>query len=404
MRNKIICVAEKADRMEICMKQEKKLELYLHIPFCEKKCAYCDFLSAPADLDTRKRYVQALIEEIKIKSEAFKTYSVPSIFIGGGTPSVLVGAFIADIMEAAYASFDIEKNAEITIECNPGTLNREKTVNYKRVGINRVSMGLQSAKNEELRLLGRIHTFEQFLESYDLIRKAGIENVNVDLMSGLPGQSLQDWEYSLKKVTALGPEHISAYSLIIEEGTPFYQRFYEDERRREDGEEPYELPTEEQERAMYEWTESYLEKHGYCHYEISNYAKKGKECRHNIGYWKRENYLGLGLGSASLVENQRFCNTSDLETYLLGDYGQRELEKLSRQAQMEEFMFLGLRMLKGVSREAFKNYFGVEIEGIYGSVIKKLCTKGLLCQQEGYVNLTKEGISLSNYVMAEFLQ
>lgn len=384
--------------------EEKKLELYLHIPFCQQKCRYCDFLSAPANPDVHKRYVEALIKEIKSKSQEYKHYSVPSLFIGGGTPSVLVGNFIFQIMEAVYEHFHVEKTAEITIECNPGTLNKEKVANYKNAGINRISLGLQSANNRELQLLGRIHTYEDFLKSYDLLRKTGFDNINVDLMSGLPMQKLTDWQNSLKRVVALRPEHISPYSLIIEEGTPFYEEFSLDEQRRQNGEEPCLLPGEELEREMYGWTEEYLEQHGYFHYEISNYAKMGKECGHNIGYWKRENYLGLGLGSASLVENQRFSNTSDLEGYLMENYEEEDRILLSRKEQMEEFMFLGLRMLQGVSREEFRRYFGVELEAVYGDVIAGFIEDGLLKQQSGYVFLTKEGISVSNYVMSEFLK
>lgn len=386
------------------MEQKKQLELYLHIPFCQQKCAYCDFLSAPADPDTRKRYVETLTDEIRTKSESYRQYSVPSVFIGGGTPSALTGVYLVQIMEAVYASFSVEKNAEITIECNPGTLNKEKTIHYKQAGINRISLGLQSALDRELQLLGRIHTFDQFLISYDMIRKAGFDNVNLDLMSALPMQSLPDWQYTLQKAVSLRPEHISAYSLIIEEGTPFYTRFAEDEKRREEGKDPVLLPTEETERAMYEWTESFLTGHGYVHYEISNYARAGKECRHNMGYWQRENYLGLGLGSASLVENRRFSNTADLNSYLEGNWQKQNAENLTRQAQMEEFMFLGLRMTKGISRKKFAEYFQVELEGVYGDVIEKLCRQGLLKQQEGNVFLTEEGISVSNYVMASFLQ
>ena len=389
------------------MAEQKKIELYIHIPFCQQKCAYCDFLSAPADADVRRRYAEALIEEINIKSQAFENYSVPTIFIGGGTPSMLAGVHIAQIMEAVYASFSVEKTAEITIECNPGTLDKEKALHYKHAGINRISLGLQSVHDRELQLLGRIHTYEQFLTSYDLVRKAGFENVNVDLMSGLPGQTFADWQSSLKKVVSLQPEHISAYGLIIEEGTPFYERFGADERRREEGVTPLFLPTEEAEREMYGWTEEYLSRHGYHHYEISNYARPGRECIHNIGYWRRENYLGLGLGSASLVENERFSNTSDLDIYLRGEaWRQKTIREhiiLDRKAQMEEFMFLGLRMMKGVSRAEFKNCFGVELEGVYGTVIAELCKKGLVKQQEGYLSLTKEGLSVSNYVMSEFL-
>ena len=382
---------------------DKKLELYLHIPFCVKKCAYCDFLSAPAEESIKSRYVEALLKEIKIKSASCKEYSVPSVFFGGGTPSVLSGEAVGRLMEALRAAFSIERDAEISIECNPGTLNPKKAAHYRRAGINRASLGLQSARQEELALLGRIHTYEQFLESFDFLRKAGFDNINVDVMSGLPGQSLGDWQYTLKKAVSLHPEHISAYSLIIEEGTPFCQRFSQDEKRREAGEEPRLLPTEETERAMYRWTEEYLKDHGYLHYEISNYARPGRECRHNIGYWRRENYLGLGLGSASLVENERFSNTSVLEDYLNGNYEKQEAVRLSRGEQMEEFLFLGLRLREGISRKDFYDCFGVELEGVYGDRAAALCRQGLLAQEAGRVFLTEEGISVSNYVMAQFL-
>lgn len=395
--------------MTECGVKERKLELYLHIPFCRQKCQYCDFLSAPSDQSTQEQYVKALKKEIRKRAEIFHSYSVPSIFIGGGTPSVLPAEALAGILDTVYASFSVEKTAEITIECNPGTLNKEKTEDYRSAGINRISLGLQSVHNHELQLLGRIHTYEQFLMSYDLVRKAGFDNVNVDLMSGLPGQTLADWQGSLKKIVSLQPEHISAYSLIIEEGTPFYVRFGEDEQRREEGQEPLYLPTEETEREMYAWTGEYLAGHGYRHYEISNYACPGRECRHNIGYWRRENYLGLGLGSASLVENVRLSNTTDMDAYLTAQDGEgidasENLQHLSRREQMEEFMFLGLRMMEGVSRLEFRSAFGVELEGVYGDVIRRLCDQGLLMQQAGYVLLTEEGISVSNYVMSEFLK
>lgn len=381
----------------------KNLELYLHIPFCVKKCAYCDFLSAPADESTRVRYVEALVEEIKVKSEFYKIYSVPSVFVGGGTPSVLLGQDIARLMEVVHLYFHLENDAEITIECNPGTLNSQKAAHYKSAGINRVSLGLQSVRQKELTLLGRIHTYEDFLKSYDILRKAGFDNINVDLMSGLPGQTLSSWQATVRKVTALRPEHISAYSLIIEEGTPFYESFSQDEARRERGDVPQLLPTEETERTMYEWSRSYLDAQGYHRYEISNYARAGKECRHNMGYWRRENYLGLGLGSSSLVEDERFGNTTDLEDYIKGNYEKQNITKLTRQEQMEEFMFLGLRMMEGISREEFKDCFGTEPEGVYGDVLASLYKEGLLHQEAGRIYLTEEGISLSNYVMAQFL-
>lgn len=386
------------------MRGKKRLQLYVHIPFCQKKCRYCDFLSAPADERRKNNYMVALQQEIRLQSEAYKNYSVPSVFIGGGTPSVFGGETIARLLGMLDASFFLERDAEITIECNPGTLNLKKAAQYKQAGINRISLGLQSAKEEELRLLGRIHTFGDFLESYDAVRKAGFDNVNVDLMWGLPMQTLSNWQTTLQKTMALKPEHLSAYSLIIEEGTPFYESYAQDEGRRANGGDPLFLPGEDTEREMYEWTNCFLEEHGYLHYEISNYAREGRECRHNIGYWRRENYLGLGLGSASLVENERFSNTRDLERYLMGDLRRQERQKLSEKEQMEEFMFLGLRMLSGVSLEEFREAFRVPIEGIYGDVIPVLCRQGLLQKKEGRLFLTDQGIAVSNYVMAQFLQ
>lgn len=383
--------------------KEKELELYIHIPFCVQKCLYCDFLSMPVDETVRRHYVHKLIEEIKEKAGNYSGYSVPSIFFGGGTPSILYGAQIAEIMEALQKHFYIEKDAEITIECNPGTLTEQKLSACKSSGVNRLSIGLQSAKNQELEKIGRIHSFEEFLHNYDLVRKMGFDNVNVDIMSALPGQTVSDWEYTLKEILKLRPEHISAYSLIIEEGTPFYQNYAADEQRREEGEEPLFLPSEETERAMYQLTGEMLLEKGYERYEISNYAKKGKECRHNIGYWTRKNYLGLGLGSASLVENVRFSNTSDLKEYLNGNFEPQDKEILGRKEQMEEFAFLGLRMMKGISRGKFEELFGVEIEAVYGEVIRKMTAQGLLEQQAGNIFLTEEGISVSNYVMSEFL-
>ncbi len=381
----------------------KELELYIHIPFCVKKCFYCDFLSMPVDESIRRHYVCKLIEEIEYKSEKYKEYEVSSLFFGGGTPSILSETQIAEIMKALQKNFSIKSDAEITIECNPGTLTGQKLSAYKQCGINRISIGLQSGNNQELNMLGRIHTYEEFLQNYDLVRKIGFDNVNVDLMSALPGQTVSDWEDTLTKVLKLKPEHISAYSLIIEEGTPFYQTYEKDELRRQEGERPQYLPSEETERAMYEVTRSILAQKGYERYEISNYAKKGMECKHNIGYWTRKNYLGLGLGSASLVENVRFSNSSDLKEYLNGKFEPQEKEVLTRKEQMEEFAFLGLRMMEGISRRRFEETFGVAIEAVYGEVIHKMTELGLLTQQAGHIMLTEDGISVSNYVMSEFL-
>lgn len=382
---------------------DKSLELYVHIPFCVRKCEYCDFLSAPAGADTQQEYVRNLLLEIEQKGVRCTDYEVTTIFFGGGTPSILKAGWIADILNAIHRNFKVRKDAEITIECNPGTLTFEKLSIYKSAGINRISVGLQSASDAELRELGRIHTYEDFLRSYDLIRKKGFSNVNIDLMAALPGQTLKSYEQTLRRVLALKPEHISAYSLIIEEGTPFYEKYEADELLREKGEKPQMLPSEETERLMYERTKELLLAHGYERYEISNYARRGYACRHNIGYWRRENYLGFGLGSASLLENERFHNTTDLTDYLGGDYLAYEQEKLDKKSQMEEFMFLGLRMTDGISTECFRQTFGLTVELVYGPVLEQQIADRLLRKEDGRIFLTERGLDVSNYVMAQFL-
>ena len=361
----------------------RPLELYIHIPFCVKKCKYCDFLSGPSTAAERKSYVKSLCQDIRSYAELAKAYRVISIFVGGGTPSTLTGEQMQQIFSAVRETFAVEENAEITMEMNPGTVDEEKLSGYKKCGINRLSIGLQSTQNRELKILGRIHTYEEFLETYKLVRAEGFENVNIDLMSAIPGQSLEDWEESLRTVAELGPEHISAYSLIVEEGTPFYEEYGE-------GRHADELPDEETERKMYWRTKEILSEYGYDRYEISNYAKPGYACRHNLGYWERTEYLGIGTGAASLIDNCRF------------NHGE-EPQKLSKSEQMEETMFLGLRMMKGVSKKAFLKLYGESMESIYGNVIKDMEHKGLLENGEEFVKLTERGIDVSNYVMSEFL-
>ena len=372
---------------------KKELELYIHIPFCVRKCAYCDFLSGPADYEAQKSYKEALIREIE-NVESFADSEVSSIFIGGGTPSVFSEQWMAEVLEKVYTHFNVRQDAEISIEANPGTVDLGKLAVYRQAGINRISFGCQSGDNRELKLLGRIHTWEEFLESFSMAREAGFSNINVDLMSGLPGQSLASWEDNLYKTAQLKPEHISAYSLIIEEGTPFASQ-------------KLELPDEEEERNMYERTREILENWGYHQYEISNYARPGRECRHNLGYWQRKEYLGLGLGSASLVGETRFSNTRNMENYLNNSDSaakiREEREILTVQEQMEEFMFLGLRMTRGISKAEFERQFGSEIDAIYGDVLRKYKSMGLLLEENGRIFLSREGIHVSNSVMADFL-
>lgn len=381
----------------------RELQLYIHIPFCKKKCDYCDFLSAPAEASVRSAYVNRLAEEIAFYAPAYRDWRVGTVFFGGGTPTVLDGYQIAGLMDRLKDSFYIEATAEITAECNPGTLPPSKAAALAQAGINRLSFGLQSAQDRELRLLGRIHTFEQFLESFDAARKAGFWNINVDLMSALPGQNLSGWEKTLRTVTSLRPEHISVYSLMIEEGTPFFERYREDDLLRQKGEIPSMLPSEEEERRMYAFTEQFLASKGYSRYEISNYAKPGFACRHNIGYWSRKNYLGFGLGASSLIENVRFQNTSDLDTYMNESFSHTGETKLERKEQIEEYLFLGLRMTRGISRTDFAEKFQAPIESIYGETLHRLKDQKLIREEEGWIALTHRGIDISNRVLAEFL-
>ena len=382
---------------------KKQMELYIHIPFCVRKCAYCDFLSFAADEKLQKDYVSALQKELIFYGQQKKDREISTIFVGGGTPSWLHEKEMAAIFDTVYQTFRVASNAEISMECNPGTVTEQKFEVYRNIGVNRLSIGLQSAKNEELKLLGRIHTFEQFLKTYDMARHYGFSNINIDLMSSLPGQSAKSFLDSLKKVVRLKPEHISAYSLIIEEGTPFYQTYYEDVLRRENGEKTNLLPSEEEEELTTRQTRAYLQAEGYHWYEISNFAKPGKECKHNIGYWKREDYLGVGIGAASLIDNVRYSNETDIYEYIRHPVGNRTGDLITRKAQMEEFMFLGLRMVDGFMRTEFIDAFGVEPEGIYGNVFNSLQNEGLLERKEGNIRLTEKGIDVSNYALAKFL-
>ena len=374
--------------------EKKELELYIHIPFCVRKCNYCDFLSFPADEDTQRQYVKALCKEIFYYGAHCRDYVVSTVYIGGGTPSWLWESDMAEIMDAVHKNFALLPDAEVSVECNPGTVTAQKFAVYRQSGINRISLGLQSAQNVELKMLGRIHTWEQFLKTYELARAGGFSNINVDLMSSLPGQHMESYADSLQKVCRLKPEHISAYSLIIEEGTPFAEC-------------ELDLPDEDTEYQMYEDTAGILAEYGYQQYEISNYAKDGYACRHNIGYWKRTEYLGLGLGASSLYGENRFSNTRDMQEYLgFSENTERirkDVLKLSLKDQIEEFMYLGLRMTEGISEIDFEQNFGQKLENIYGSVLQKYKETGFLEKTGANWRFTRKGIHVSNHILAEFL-
>lgn len=377
---------------------KKKLELYLHIPFCVRKCAYCDFLSFAAPERMYREYVDKLIEEIYGQSENFREYQVVSIFVGGGTPSLLPASLMEELFAVLHQCFDIEADAEITIEANPGTLTMEKLELYRQSGINRLSLGLQSADDQELNYLGRIHTYEDFLKSYQRARQAGFTNINVDLMSALPGQDLHSWKTTLRKVLMLKPEHISAYSLILEEGTPFFERY-------EKG--LLEPASEELDREMYHWAVDYLAEQGYGQYEISNFARTGKESRHNCIYWRAEEYLGLGLGAHSYLAGERFHNPYSLRDYIAaaGEVSRlkEEVQQITREDALAEFMFLGLRLTEGASFLRFRERFGTEMQTIYGKEISELINLGLLEETEKGIRLTRRGIDVSNVVFEKFL-
>ncbi len=377
---------------------KKDLGLYIHIPFCVKKCAYCDFLSWSGDKEQRVDYVRALEQEILSYKNFAEDYQVSTLYFGGGTPSVLEGELLERIMEAIRRTFQIEEKAEVTLEMNPGTALKEKLELYKKLGINRLSMGIQSVKNENLKLLGRIHTYEDFLESYCMAREAGFDNLSGDLISSLPGQTLAEWKEELKILMETPLEHVSVYQLIIEEGTEFYKKYGECEEL---------LPDEETSREIYLWTGKYLKSRGFEQYEISNYAREGKQSAHNLRYWERKDYLGLGLGGASMIRNMRMSNTRDWDKYMAycRDPGKirEEVEVLEESGQMEEFMFLGLRKTRGISKKEFRRTFGKDIDLVYEKTLEKYLKNGMLQESGDRIFLSEEGILLSNQVFADFL-
>lgn len=377
---------------------KKDLGLYLHIPFCVKKCAYCDFLSWSASQEEKGKYVEALLQEIESYREFAKGYRVSTVFVGGGTPSVLEAEQMKAVLGKVQEVFELDRKPEITIEMNPGTVTEEKLQAYKELGVNRLSIGLQSVSDEKLKVLGRIHTYEEFLESYELARKTGFDNISVDLISSVPGQTLENWKEELTKLAALSPEHISVYQLMIEEGTPFYETY---------GEHPELLPDEETSRDIYLYTGKFLKENGYVQYEISNYAKEGRESRHNLKYWERDEYLGLGIGAASMIRNIRMNNTKDMETYLehcsQPKAMRTDVQFLEEPRQIEEFMFLGLRKTRGVSRKEFRRNFGRDMDMVYEKTLYKFLENGMLKEYKDRVYLSEEGILLSNVVLSEFL-
>ena len=378
-----------------------ELGLYIHIPFCARKCYYCDFISYVKKQDKIEAYFNALINEIEQESKNIKKEDiVTTIYIGGGTPSFVDAKYITKIIETIENYYMVEKNVEITIEVNPGTVDENKLKEYKKCGINRLSIGLQSTKNELLKEIGRIHTYKEFLNCYNSARKIGFSNINVDLMLGLPNQTMKNLEESLNKVINLNPEHISLYSLIVEENTPI-------EKMLQDG--TLSLPPEELEREMYWKTKEILEKNKYTHYEISNFAKESYESKHNSNCWGQKEYLGFGLAAHSYYENKRYCNTNSIEEYCKNIENTNSksnrtiVEEQSQEEKQKEYMMLGLRMLKGVNIQEFKNKFVNNPIFVYHKELEKLINEDLIEIDLNQIKLTNKGLNFANLVWEEFV-
>ena len=388
--------------------RRKQIGLYIHIPFCKQKCSYCDFCSYAEKQDLISKYIKCLLQEIKevgINNRAdFENgkddlFSIKTIYIGGGTPSLIESKYIVQIMEEIKSNFELDENAEITIEVNPGTVTLEKLEDYNKAGINRLSIGLQSTHEHLLKEIGRIHTYLDFLDTYRFAREAGFENINVDLMIGLPNQTLAEVQDSIEEIVSMEPEHISVYSLILEESTPLFKKV-------EDG---LELPDEELERKMYWTVKQTLEANGYNHYEISNFAKQNYESKHNLDCWSQKEYIGFGVAAHSYTNGIRYSNIENLEQYIKNyeeDKTEENLifhEKQDMEAMQKEYMLLGLRKIDGVSIQDFKIKFVANPVFLYHDKLEKLVNEDLIEIDGNQIKLTNKGLDLANIVWEEFV-
>ena len=376
--------------------KNKEIGVYVHIPFCKQKCYYCDFISYCNKDNLIDDYVKAVKKEIRMQNIQSQ---ITTVYIGGGTPSYIDSKYIVEIIDEIKKK-NLSKRPEITIEVNPGTVTKEKLKDYKKCGINRLSIGLQSAKDEILKEIGRIHNFEQFLETYQMARKVGFKNINVDLILGIPNQRIKDLKDSLEKIIELQPEHISVYSLIVEDGTPIANKI-------EKGE--LELPDEDTERNMYWYVKNTLELNGYIHYEISNFAKKGRESKHNKNCWNQNQYFGFGVAAHSYRDITRYSNTEKIEEYIKNVMTERlDRNRIIHEIQKEydaekEYMLLGLRKIEGINISEFKLKFGDNPIYLFRNELKKLTDEGLIIVDEDFIRLTNKGIDLANLVWEEFV-
>ena len=382
----------------------KELGIYIHIPFCKRKCYYCDFYSVCEDENIQKEYFKVLNQEIKDVAEGIvldrKKAIVKTIYIGGGTPSFVNSKYIVEIMNNVMASFTVYEEAEITIEVNPGTVTTQKLQDYISAGINRISIGMQSSKDDILEQIGRIHSWNDFLKCYKLSREAGFKNINIDCMIGLPNQSLEDVKDTINEVITLSPEHVSVYSLIIEEGTKLKKLINEGKMI---------LPSEELEREMYWQVKKILEANGYIHYEISNFAKPGFESKHNLDCWHQKEYIGFGAGAHSYTDKCRFSIVADIKEYIKNYKKNKQENSIEihevqdKTAMAKEFILLSLRTIKGCNKQTFFDKFGYDIEKGFREEFEKLTNQGLISIDEHNIKLTEKGLDLANIVWAEFV-
>lgn len=381
---------------------KKELGIYIHIPFCKQKCIYCDFISFSKQDENFDKYIECLLKEIEVRKKEIldKNYKITTIYIGGGTPSLLSSNSIEKILNK-LKNLDIKLNKlEITIEINPGTVNKEKLEHYKKMGINRLSIGMQSSKNNILKQLGRIHTYEEFEKNFYLAKRVGFKNINIDMIIGLPNQTIEDIKKSLENIKSLNPEHISVYSLILEEGTKLYEKVIKRE---------VVLPKEETERNMYWYVKNKLEEIGYIHYEISNFAKKGKESKHNLNCWAQKEYIGFGLAAHSYKNYIRYSNIENLEQYMKNienDNISENIvihEKQSLKDAKKEYMLLGLRKINGIQVSEFKQKYVENPIYIFHKELDKLTNEKLILIDDDNIRLTNKGIDLANIVWGEFV-
>ena len=373
----------------------KELGIYVHIPFCKSKCIYCDFISFQGKEEMIAKYIDTLLEEISTCDLNKEEYLVKTIYFGGGTPSFIDSKNIESILNILKEKFNLSSDVEITIEVNPGTVTKEKLTEYFRCGINRLSIGLQSTNDNLLKLIGRIHTYQEFLDTYNFAREVGFKNINVDLILGLTTETLQDIEEDLNKIVSLNPEHISCYSLIVEEGTKLEEKIKNRELM---------LLPEELERKMYWKIKNTLEEKGYIHYEISNFARLGYESKHNLACWNQEEYIGFGLAAHSYINNKRYSNTEDLDKYIEQKGLNKNVNEIQdKEAKMKEFMLLGLRKISGVKISEFKNRFVENPIYKYRDILSKLVEEELIEIGLDDIKLTNKGIDFANIVWEEFV-